>query len=73
MTKRTGPMASSTLLPKIHRKSMLPPRCSRPAWVNMPVKTVAHVGMSPSGRLLSQATAAPCWTRSQCWPGWVSS
>jgi len=40
---RTGPIESSTLLPKTHRNSMLPPRCSSPPCMNMAVKTVSHV------------------------------
>jgi hypothetical protein len=65
-------MESSTLLPKIHRKSMLPPRCSRPAWLNIEVNTVAHVEMSV-GTLFPQPTAVPCSISSQCWPGCVIS
>jgi len=43
-TKRSGPIASSTLLPKIHRKSMFPTMCSQLACMNMPVKTPSYHG-----------------------------
>ena len=39
-----GPMASSMLLPKTHRKSMLPPMCSRPPCMNIDDRAVNHVG-----------------------------
>ena len=40
---RSGPMESSTLLPKIHRNSMLPPRCRMLPCMNMLVKAVRIV------------------------------
>ena len=43
----TGPMESSTLLPKIHRNSMLPPRWSRLPCMNMLVNAVTIVGGRP--------------------------
>ena len=39
----TAPIESSTLLPKIHRNSMLPPRWSRLPCMNIDVKAVSHV------------------------------
>ena len=41
MRNRTWPSASSTLLPKIQRKSMFPPMCTRPPCMNIELKTVA--------------------------------
>ncbi len=41
----TGPIESSTLLPKIHRNSMLPPMWRMFACMNIAVKTVSQVGM----------------------------
>jgi hypothetical protein len=35
---------SSMLLPKIHRNSMLPPRCRIEPCMNIDVSTVSHVG-----------------------------
>ena len=40
-----GPIESSTLLPKIHRKSMLPAMCRIEPCMNMAVNTVVHAGM----------------------------
>ena len=40
-------MESSTLLPKIHRKIMLPPMWMIEACMNMPVNTVSQVGIAP--------------------------
>ena len=51
-TNFTEPIASSTLLPKIHRNSMLPRMCSQLACMNMPVKTPSYHGSAwnPGGR-----------------------
>ena len=43
------PMASSTLLPKIHRYSMLTSRCSQPPCTNIAVNSVAHHGTRSAG------------------------
>ena len=50
--KRTVPSASSTLLPKIQRKSMLPRMCSQLACMNIPVNTPCVPGqrMDAGGR-----------------------
>ena len=40
-----GPIESSTLLPKIHRNSMLPAMWRIEACMNIEVKTVCHVGI----------------------------
>ena len=40
-------MRCSTLSPKIHRKSMLPPRCSQPPCMNMLVNSVSQIGIGP--------------------------
>ena len=50
--KRTCPSASSMLLPKIQRKSMLPRMCSQPACMNIAVKTPSYQGSgwNPGGR-----------------------
>ena len=68
--KRTGPIASSTLLPKIHRNSMLPPMCRMPPCMNIELKTVAHVG-GWSPRSPPQTTLLPAIPHSS--PGWVTS
>ena len=44
------PSASSTLFPKIQRKSMLPPRCTRPPCRNMLVRTVSGGGTRSRGQ-----------------------
>src|SRR5204863_302531 len=44
--KRTRPSASSTLLPKIHRKSMLPRMCCQLACMNMAVFTAMFMHAS---------------------------
>ena len=41
------PMRCSTLSPKIHRKSMLPARCSHPPCMNMLVSSVSQIGVGP--------------------------
>jgi hypothetical protein len=52
------------LLPKIQRKSMLPPRCSRLPWRNIDVRTANHTlfpGKSAGldGDPASQAVSSP--------------
>ena len=42
--KRTFPSASSTLLPKIQRNSMLPRMCSQPPCMNIDVNTLSYQG-----------------------------
>src|SRR3954465_10644744 len=63
-------MESSTLLPKIHRNSMLPAMCSTPPCMNIDVKTVTIVAgcfaESPGHTTLDAS-------RAQCLPGCVSS
>ena len=73
----TGPIESSTLLPKIHRNSMLPPRCSRLPCMNIDVKAVSHVAGCGSAVPVtpgwpSHAIPPPC-TSSQWSPGCVNS
>ena len=41
-------MQSSMLLPKIHRNSMLPPRCSSPPCMNIELNGVIHDAGWPS-------------------------
>jgi hypothetical protein len=42
--KRTDPSASSTLFPKIQRKSMFPARCSRPPCMNIEARAPRYQG-----------------------------
>ena len=57
--KRGLPIESSTLLPKIHRKSMLKAMCRKPPCRNIDVNTVAHHGGESSGRESGQALGLP--------------
>jgi hypothetical protein len=69
-------MESSTLLPKIHRNSMLPPRCSRPACVNIEVKIVRPVGSCDEAVPWTPdwpSHTTLFWTKSQWSPGLVIS
>src|SRR3981081_1176875 len=80
----TGPIASSTLLPKIHRNSMFPPRWRIDPCMHIDVKTVSHFGSEATatvsggseGPQTIPAAGGPnnaCWTTSpQCVPECVS-
>ncbi len=60
----TRPMLSSTLLPKIQRKSMLPTRCRMPPCMNIELNSVRIVG-GWSGAVPS----TPGWpSHTICWP-----
>src|SRR5438105_9539344 len=47
--KRTRPSASSTLLPKIQRKSMLPMMCDQLACMNIELNAPSYHGRWPCG------------------------
>ena len=77
MTNFTWPMESSTLLPKIQRKSMFPARCRMLPCMNIALKIVSSVAGWPGAepvtpRWPSQAIS-PAAVRSQWSPRWVIS
>src|SRR3954462_4122273 len=68
-------MESSTLLPKIQRNSMFPPRWSRPPCMNIEVKTVRYVaGRSYRAPYCAEHTYC-CASEPgmHCSPGWLTS
>ena len=57
----TGPIESSTLLPKIQRNNMLPAMCRNDACMNMPVKTVCHAGIVPAELTWATVPSGSAW------------
>ena len=58
--KRTGPIASSTVAPNIHRNSMLTASWTIDAWMNIDVKTVeTEIALGTPPYLMSSAALGP--------------
>ncbi len=75
---RNGPIESSTLLPKIQRNSMFPPRCSSPPCMNIAVNGVIQVDGCESAcpetpDMPSHSDCPDSSSSWQCLPGCVSS
>ena len=57
----TGPIESSTLLPKIQRNSMFPPMCSSEACMNIAVNTVSQAGIVPTALTWAIVPSGSVW------------